>query len=124
MKTEIRKTKIVATIGPACDSLEMLMAMIHAGMSVARLNLSHGTLEEQKKRIDWLREASAELGVGVAVMIDTRGIEIRTGKLSTDSVELGPKASFILSSRERAGDADGVSISFKGLFKEVFPGTD
>jgi pyruvate kinase len=123
MKSEIRKTKIVATIGPACDSLEMVMAMIHAGMSVARLNLSHGTLEEQKKRIDRLREASAELGVGVAVMIDTRGIEIRTGKLATDSVELGPKASFVLSARERAGDADGVSISFKGLFKEVFPGT-
>ncbi len=61
MKSEIRKTKIVATIGPACDSLEMMMAMIHAGMSVARLNLSHGTLEEQKMRIALLREASAEL---------------------------------------------------------------
>jgi len=123
MKSEIRKTKIVATIGPACDSLEMVMAMIHAGMSVARLNLSHGTLEEQKKRIARIREASKELGVGVAIMIDTRGIEIRTGKLGTDSVELGPKASFVLSTRERVGDVDGVSVSFKGLAKEVFPGT-
>jgi len=123
MKSGIRKTKIVATIGPACDSLEIIMAMIHAGMSVARLNLSHGTLEEQKKRIELIREASAEMGVGVAIMIDTRGIEIRTGHLGPESIELGRGASFVLSTRKRVGDVDGVSITFKGLAKEVFPGT-
>ena len=94
MTSNIRKTKIVATIGPACDSLEMIMAMIHAGMSVARLNLSHGNLEEQKKRIQWIREAASELNTSVAVMIDTRGIEIRTGTLGADSVVLGRAGKF------------------------------
>ena len=79
MKSEIRKTKIVATIGPACDSQKMLMALIHAGMNVARLNLSHGTLEEQSERITRIREAAAELDTNVAVMIDTRGIDIEVG---------------------------------------------
>ena len=122
MKSQIRKTKIVATIGPACDSLETMMAMIDAGMSVARLNLSHGTLEEQKRRIVMLRQAALELGVSVAVMIDTRGIEIRTGLLA-EPVELGRGAGFVLSNRERVGDVDGVSISFRKLHTEVKPGT-
>ncbi|MGB5443497.1 MAG: pyruvate kinase [Gammaproteobacteria bacterium] len=120
--TSIRKTKIVATIGPACDSLETIMAMIHAGMSVARLNLSHGNFEDQKKRIQWIREAASELNTNVAVMIDTRGIEIRTGMFGDDSVVLGRHAKFTLTTRERVGAVDGVSITFKGLPKEVFPG--
>lgn len=123
MISDIRKTKIVATIGPACDSLEMIMAMIHAGMTVARLNLSHGNLDDQKKRILWLREAAKNLNTSVAVMVDTRGIEVRTGSLGTGSVELGRGANFYLTTRERVGDASGVSISFKGLPEEVFPGT-
>ena len=122
MISKIRKTKIVATIGPACDSLEMIMAMINAGMSVARLNLSHGNLEEQKQRIQWIREAAAELNTSAAVMIDTRGIEIRTGMIGAGSVVLGPRAKFILTTRERVGDVDGVSITFKGLPSEVVPG--
>jgi len=123
MKSEIRKTKIVATIGPACDSVKMLMALIHAGMNVARLNLSHGTLEDQSVRIARIREAAAELDTNVAIMIDTRGIEIRTGKVADNSVELRPGQTFTLSTRERIGDKDGVSVSFRGLAAEVFPGT-
>ena len=123
MKSEIRKTKIVATIGPACDSTQMLMALIHAGMNVARLNLSHGTLEDQSGRIERIREAAAELNTNVAIMIDTRGIEIRTGQLTTNSVELRPGQTFTLATGERPGDATGVSVSFKGLAAEVFPGT-
>ena len=123
MRSEIRKTKIVATIGPACDSTHMLMAMMHAGMNVARLNLSHGTLEDQSVRIARIREAAAELDTNVAIMIDTRGIEIRTGTLGEDSVELLPGQAFTLSTEARVGDEKGVSVSFKGLAAEVFPDT-
>jgi len=122
-KTEIRKTKIVATIGPACDSPELLREMIAAGMNVTRLNLSHGTLEEQQVRITRIREAAAALETNVAIMIDTRGIEIRTGLLAPGSIELSPGDSFTLTTTPRIGHTDGVSVSFKGLAKEVMPGT-
>jgi pyruvate kinase len=118
----IRKTKIVATIGPACDSPDMLQAMIQAGMNVARLNLSHGTYDEHLERLTRIRAAAAELDANVAIMIDTRGIEIRTGSLSQDFIELRPGGSFTLHTEERPGDAEGVSVSFKGLANEVAPG--
>ena len=79
---EIRKTKIVATIGPACDSVEMLQDMIRVGMNVARLNLSHGTHDAQYESLARIREAAALVDTNVAIMIDTRGIEIRTGMLA------------------------------------------
>ena len=77
-----RRTKIVATIGPACDSPDVIRAMLGAGMNVARLNLSHGTLEEHKARLDLLRKVAADIGRHIAIMIDTRGIEIRTRTLA------------------------------------------
>jgi pyruvate kinase len=88
MNFAIRKTKIVATIGPASDSVETLQAMIKAGMNVARLNLSHGTFKEHRRRIARIREASANVDQPVAVMIDTRGVEIRTGRIEGNQVEL------------------------------------
>ena len=120
---EIRKTKIVATIGPACDSLETLQDMIRAGMNVARLNLSHGTLNSQYESLARIREAAALVDTNVAIMIDTRGIEIRTGSLGPESVELRTGDKFTLYSAERLGDRDGVSVSFSGLAEEVTAGT-
>ncbi len=118
-----RKTKIVATIGPACSSLDRLVAMIRAGMNVARLNLSHGTLAEHKEQIKLLRAASEQVGVNIAIMVDTRGIEIRTGLLETDRVELLAGTSFTLFTDKRDGDVHGVSISYRKLFEEVSTGT-
>lgn len=119
----VRKTKIVATIGPACDSPEMLRAMLKAGMNVARINLSHGSFEEQGERVRRLRDAADALGTQVAIMIDTRGIEIRTGKLAEPSVTLIPGESFTLHMEPRVGDVSGVSVSYRRLFSEVHPGT-
>jgi pyruvate kinase len=118
-----RKTKIAATIGPACRSLDKLAAMIRAGMNVARLNLSHGTLPEHKAQIKLLRQASEQVGINIAVMIDTRGIEIRTGLLNEQSVELCPDAGFTLFTDGRSGDANGVGITYQKLFEEVSSGT-
>ncbi len=118
-----RKTKIVATIGPACASLEQLAAMIRAGMNVARLNLSHGTLDGHKEQIRLLRAASAQVGTSIAIMIDTRGIEIRTRRLHNDQAELLPGSSFTLFTDEREGDEHGVSITYRKLFEEVSNGT-
>ena len=117
--TPIRKTKIVATIGPACNSPEMLKAMIEAGMNVARLNLSHGTHDEHSKQIHTLRTAARELGRNIAIMIDTRGIEIRTGLLKDGVVTLVPGELFSLHTKDVAGDVNGVSITYQKLFEEV-----
>jgi pyruvate kinase len=123
MKTiSIRKTKIVATIGPASDSIKTLEEMIVAGMSVARLNLSHGSYAEHKQRIERIRQASQNLMTPVAIMIDTRGVEIRTGKLREGSVELNSGESFSLFTDGRTGDRQGVSVTYQRLHQEVNPG--
>ncbi|MEW7994088.1 MAG: pyruvate kinase [Candidatus Thiodiazotropha endolucinida] len=123
MKTiPIRKTKIVATIGPASDSVKILEEMIVAGMSVARLNLSHGSYTEHSQRIGLIRQASDNLRMPVAIMIDTRGVEIRTGKILQGSVELTSGDSFSIFTDGRAGDQQGVSVTYQRLHQEVNPG--
>ena len=121
--TAIRKTKIVATIGPSCDSPDMLKSMIEAGMNVARLNLSHGTYEAHKATIARLRTAASDLNKNIAIMIDTRGIEIRTGLLKESSAELQAESNFNLYIEDKVGDSNGVSITYKKLFEEVRKGT-
>ena len=116
------KTKIVATIGPACGSLDKLVDMIRAGMNVARLNLSHGNLAAHKEQIKLLRQASAQAGINIAIMIDTRGIEIRTGLLKEETVELLPDTRFTLFTDGRDGDASGVSVTYRKLPEEVSAG--
>jgi pyruvate kinase len=118
-----RQTKIVATIGPACGTLETLTEMIRAGMNVARLNLSHGTLPDHKKQIGLLRQASQQAETSIAIMIDTRGIEIRTGLIKAGTVELLTEASFSLFTDERDGDANGVGVTYRKLSEEVSAGT-
>ncbi|KPJ92491.1 MAG: pyruvate kinase, partial [Gammaproteobacteria bacterium SG8_11] len=90
------KTKIVATIGPACDSPEILKEMMLAGMNVARLNLSHGSIAQHTQRIYMLRKVASDIGGNIAIMVDTKGIEIRTGSLRDGSVVLEPESIFTL----------------------------
>jgi pyruvate kinase len=97
----------------------MLKAMIEAGMNVARLNLSHGTHDEHSKQIHTLRSAARELGRNIAIMIDTRGIEIRTGLLKDGVITLVPGELFSLHTEDIAGDVNGVSITYQKLFEEV-----
>lgn len=119
---DIRKTKIVATIGPACDSTTVLIDMMKAGMNVARQNLSFGTLKEQQQRLNRIRDAANEIGANLAIMVDTRGIEIRTGKLQDGSVTLDSDDQFTLYANRPTGDHSGVSVSYKGLANEIGPG--
>jgi pyruvate kinase len=102
----IRKTKIVATIGPASDSVNILEEMIVAGMSVARLNLSHGSYAEHRQRIERIRQASGNLQIPVAIMIDTRGVEIRTGRIDQGSITLTSGEGFSIFTDGRGGDND------------------
>ncbi len=122
MSTRLRKTKLIATIGPACDEPEVLRAMIEAGMNVARLNLSHGTPEEHAERVRTVRKVAADAGANVAVMIDTRGIEVRTGPVEDGEVLLQHGDDFRLFTDGRMGTREGVSVSFAELAESLRPG--
>lgn len=118
--TTMRKTKIVCTIGPVSESLDMFKKLINAGMNVARLNFSHGDFEEHGARIANARKASQELGKNLAILLDTKGPEIRTGKLKDDQkVELIQDRLITLTTEEVLGDADRVSITYRDLYKDV-----
>ena len=118
-RATFRKTKIIATIGPASDDVETLTRMIQSGMNVARLNLSHGDFDEHGARVQRIREAATAAGGRVAVMIDTRGIEIRTGQLRDNYADLARGTDFILRTDGQPGDAGGVSVSYAKLPREV-----
>jgi pyruvate kinase len=121
-KRILRKTKVVATIGPACDSIDTLKAMIRAGMNVARLNFSHGSHAEHRKRLEMIRRAAAESSANIGIMLDTRGVEVRTGRLSGGVADLTTGEPFDLFADDRLGDASGVSVSHDVLFEEVSEG--
>ena len=116
------KTKIVATVGPACDSPDILKKMMKVGMNVARVNLSHGDVSEHTQRINMVRKVASDIGANIAIMVDTKGIEIRTGNLHEGSVVLEPESQFILYADDREGDHNGVAISYQELCHQVSPG--
>jgi pyruvate kinase len=117
-----RRTKIIATIGPACDAQKTIEKMIRVGMNVARLNLSHGSLTEHAERISQVRAAAEGVGAFTAILVDTKGSEIRTGALNGGKAKLVAGDSFELFCEPRTGDASGVSVSNTGLSAAVRPG--
>ena len=118
----MRKTKIVCTIGPASDSLEMMKKMIEAGMDVARLNFSHGTHEEHEARINRLRQAMEETGKSIALMLDTKGPEIRTGYVKGDQVTLKEGSQVVITTEDILGDEKRFSITNRTLPQIVAAG--
>ncbi len=115
-----KRTKIVATVGPASRDPDVLREMIRYGVNMVRLNFSHGTHEEHAKVIDTVREISRELGKIVAVLQDLPGPKVRTGSLNgRASVALEPGAKFTLTTEPVAGDAQRVSVSYPGLARDV-----
>ncbi len=117
-----KKTKIVATIGPATESEEKMSALVKAGMNVARLNFSHGSFEEHGKRVGIARKVAANLGVPVAVLQDLCGPKIRIGDFSTESVELTAGSMIVLTPEKISGTLQKVSINYAKLSQEVKPG--
>src|SRR5262245_29036692 len=116
------KTKIVATIGPASETPEMLERLIRAGLNVARLNFSHGELTDHAERIKRIHSAAAAAGRRVAIMADLPGPKMRIGKIEPEPIQLHPGENFILTTEEIAGTPQRVSVSFKDLPKVVKPG--
>ncbi|MFB9278000.1 pyruvate kinase [Cohnella cellulosilytica] len=118
----MRKTKIVCTIGPSSESLENTKKLITAGMNVARLNFSHGDYEEHGNRIKAIRQASQELNKTVAILLDTKGPEIRLGKLKEEPIELVQGEYITLTTEEILGDITRVPVTYKDLPTDVSVG--
>jgi len=109
----LRATKIVATLGPASNTPQMLEAMFKAGVNVVRLNFSHGTAQDHVERARMVREAASQAGVEVAIMADLQGPKIRVGKFEQGRVHLDNSKAFILdASRETLGDENGVGLDY------------
>jgi pyruvate kinase len=119
----MRKTKIICTIGPASEKKEVMMQLAAQGMNVARLNFSHGEHSEHKMRIDMVRQVAAESNKVLAIMLDTKGPEIRTGKLQDKKATLVAGQRFILTTRLVPGDEHEVQVSYPELPLEVAAGT-
>ncbi|WP_128657027.1 pyruvate kinase [Paenibacillus sp. 598K] len=115
----MRKTKIVCTIGPASESLENTKKLILAGMNVARLNFSHGDFEEHGNRIKNIRAACEELGTTVAILLDTKGPEIRLGKLKEEPIDLNQGDAIVLTTEEILGDRNRIPVTYANLPQDV-----
>ncbi len=118
----MRKTKIVATLGPASNDVETIKGLINAGMNAARINFSHGTYESHKETIDKLKQAREELHAPVPLILDTKGPEIRIKTFSTDNVYLKQGNSFTLTTDDIVGDETKVAVTYCDLPKDVSEG--
>lgn len=119
----MKKTKVVCTMGPNTNDRELLKKLIENGMDVARFNFSHGDHEEQKSRMDLLKELRQELNTNTAILLDTKGSEIRTGVLKGGKrIMLKAGEQFTLTTEEIEGDESKVSITYEGLVQDVDAG--
>lgn len=115
----LKKTKIVATIGPATESKAQLLKLTKVGMNVARLNFSHGDFEEHGARIDKLREIEKEYGIQIAILQDLGGVKIRIGDFVDGQIALKRGQEFILTTKKINGDENKVYINYKKLPQEI-----
>ncbi len=115
----MRKTKIICTIGPASENAETLKKMCQAGMNVARLNFSHGTHEEQQNKINLIKQVRDELGVPLAIMLDTKGPEYRIRTFKDGKVHVSVGDTFTFTVDEVEGDETIVSVNYKDLVKDL-----
>ncbi|MDU5949526.1 MAG: pyruvate kinase, partial [Paenibacillus macerans] len=116
------RTKIICTLGPASDAAGVLQDMIRAGMTVGRLNMAHGELEEHARRIAQVRAAARELNTFVPIMMDIKGPEVRIGKLREAFAELKAGEELVLTTEQIAGDAARISVNYPDMPKVVREG--
>ncbi|QJA07437.1 pyruvate kinase [Romboutsia sp. CE17] len=122
MINDVKRTKIVCTLGPASEKEETLRELIKNGLNVCRMNFSHGSHEEHKGRIDLVKKVREELGQPTAILLDTKGPEIRTGQFEAPEVLLEEGQTFTITMKDVMGNKEMCTVSYKGLAKDVEPG--
>lgn len=115
----MRKTKIICTIGPACENEETLIKMCHAGMNVARLNFSHGTHEEHQSKIDLIKKVREKLNLPIAIMLDTKGPEYRIKTFANKKVTLKEGDTFTFTTDDIVGDETRVAVNYSHLINDL-----
>ncbi|MGN0324726.1 MAG: pyruvate kinase [Lachnospiraceae bacterium] len=115
----MRKTKIICTIGPACEDKDVLTEMCHAGMNVARLNFSHGSHEEHQKKIDLIKETREELGMPIAIMLDTKGPEYRIKTFGYGKIRLDKGDIFTFTTEDIIGNKSIVAVNYDRLMENL-----
>lgn len=118
-----KKTKIVCTIGPASDSKEMLVKLMHAGMNVMRLNFSHGSYEEHLKKVELNQEINEEYAANIGLLLDTKGPEIRTGDFKGGMTSFIKGQHSVITQEDVVGTSDRFTTTYKDLYKEVIKGS-
>lgn len=118
----MKRTKIVCTLGPASETKEVLSKLVESGMNVARLNFSHGSHEEHKVKMDLVKKVSREKGIPVALLLDTKGPEIRIKQFATGQVELKEGQEFVLTTRDIQGNEREVAVTYDNFHNELKPG--
>ncbi len=121
-ETLLKKTKIVATIGPASRNKDILRQLIKAGANVFRLNFSHGTHADHEQTVHMVRELNEELGTNVALLQDLQGPKIRVGLVQNEGVPIKPGQQLIITTEEMVGTSEKVSTIYQGITKDVKPG--
>ena len=115
----MRKTKVICTIGPACEDANVLSGMCYAGMNVARLNFSHGSHEEHQKKIDLIKATREKLDMPIAIMLDTKGPEYRIGTFENGRIKLDDGDSFIFTTDDVVGNEKRVSVNYDKLMENL-----
>ena len=118
----MRKTKIICTIGPACDNEETLTKMCKEGMNVARLNFSHGSHEDHQEKIDLIKKVREKLGLPIAIMLDTKGPEYRIKTFENKKITLNDGDTFTFTVDEVVGNNERVSVNYDHLTEDLATG--
>ncbi|MFY0567149.1 pyruvate kinase [Archangium lansingense] len=118
----MRKAKIICTLGPSSDSAEVIEELIRAGMNVARLNFSHGTHDQHRRRVNLIRRAAKKVGVPVAILQDVQGPKIRLGKFEGGCLEIKTGQTVVVTTREVLGQGNLIPTPIRSLPKDVEPG--
>ena len=122
MINNIKRTKIVCTLGPASEKEEVLRELMKSGLNVCRMNFSHGSHEEHKGRMYLVKKLREELGQPTAILLDTKGPEIRTGQFDVPEVLLEEGQTFTITMKDVMGNKEMCTVSYKGLANDVKPG--
>ena len=125
MKGNLRKTKIIGTIGPASESEEMFTKLVNAGLNVARINFSHGGYEENSEKVETIKRVREKLNKPVALMLDTKGPEVRTGILESrdEKVEIKEGQTFTFYNEDIIGNNTKTTLTYKDAYKDVNVGS-
>lgn len=115
----LHKTKIIATVGPACNTYEKLLALVQEGVNVFRLNFSHGTHEQHKDVTEHIKRINADFPFNIAILADLQGPKLRVGDLENDAIELEKDDIFYFTNEKRVGNKDGIYISYPNFYKDV-----